>query len=481
MERSERRYARGIVWFRNDLRVHDNEALHTAAESCTYLVCVYHIPSRYRENGYGGIPRFGAKRARFLRESLLSLRHELAWLGMSLTVTDGSLLAACARFMTGNGIEAVFFHDEAGPEEADDAAIVTAVAHKRGLAVHRFFGSSLYHPDDLPWAAHEIPDVYTTYRKQVETRSPVRAPLPAPRRRGSSTPGLSEAGELPQWFDRLASQAPRSEQTAFPFAGGERASSDRLQSYLWQTDRIAHYKETRNGLLGTEYSSKLSPWLATGALSPRTVYAELSSYEEARVKNDSTYWLVFELIWRDFYIFQMLKHGARMFGLHGPFGKDRTWHEDDALMQAWKTGRTGVPFVDAGMRELALSGYMSNRIRQNCASFLSNNLNLDWRLGAQWFESQLLDYDVSSNWGNWAYNSRVGCDPRDRFFDVVGQGERYDPGGDFVASWVPELAGLPGSHRHRPWEHRLETTGYPQPVIDLEESYERLRRESRKS
>ncbi|MFW6234135.1 MAG: DASH family cryptochrome [Spirochaetota bacterium] len=375
----------------------------------------------------------------------------------------------------------MFFHDEPGPEEALDAATVTQAAHERCIAVHRFFGASLYHPEDLPWAVSRIPDLYTTYRKQIEARSSVRAPFPAPRVRAPGSSHPPEAGDLPTWFVQLASSAEPCERTAFPFAGGERAAGERLQSYLWETDRIQYYKETRNGLLGTEYSSKLSPWLANGAISPRTVYAELRRYEETRIKNESTYWLFFELMWRDFYIFQMLKHGTRSFRLHGPFGKKRSWDEDALLLEAWKTGRTGVPFVDAGMRELSHSGYMSNRIRQNCASFFSNNLNLDWRFGAQWFESQLLDYDVSSNWGNWAYNSRVGCDMRDRFFDVVGQGVRYDPNGVFIASWVPELASLPGTHRHRPWEHRLEPAGYPQPVVNLEETYERLRRESRKS
>ncbi len=447
---------------------------------------MYHISSRYTQTGYTDIPRLTPKRARFLVQALVDLRIGLSGRRGDLRVTDADLSEAMQQVIRSERIDAVFFHEEAGTEEESEADAVDRIARSMGIPVHRYRGATLVHPDDLPWDVSGVPDVFTPFRKHIERDFSVRDPLPPPQslnRTGSvdCTEGTSSSAAIPSWFVEAAGQTATCDRTAFPFEGGESAARARVQSYLWDTGNIEGYKETRNGLVGTEYSSKLSPWLAIGALSARSVYSEVKRYEQTRVRNESTYWLVFELLWRDFYLCQMMKHGRRSFRLDGPFSKKRSWSFDPDAFEAWKQGRTGVPFVDAGMRELVETGYMSNRIRQNCASFLSNNLNIDWRYGAQWFEAHLLDYDVSSNWGNWAYNSRVGCDPRDRFFDVVGQGERYDRNAEFISLWIPELAHLSSRHRHRPWLSTEDTGRYPRPVIDLEASYERLRRDSRKS
>ena len=165
------------------------------------------------------------------------------------------------------------------------------------------------------------------------------------------------------------------------------------------------YFDTRNGLIGMDYSSKLSPWLAHGCVSPRYISMECKKYENARVANKSTYWLVFELLWRDFYRFFSLKQGNRIFMRGGTIDDtSRHWappHVETKLFDAWCRGNTGYPLVDANMRELAATGFMSNRGRQNVASFLVFDMNVDWRLGADYFESMLVDYDVASNWGNW--------------------------------------------------------------------------------
>ena len=215
---------------------------------------------------------------------------------------------------------------------------------------------------------------------------------------------------------------------------------------MWDADRLRTYKTTRNGLLLTDDSSKLSPWLAHGCLSPRLVYAEVRRYEQERVRNADTDWLVFELLWRDYFRLVLEKWGGRLFAPGGLNGLPYPWRRlDDSGVRddfaKWTAGQTGFPLVDAAMRELAATGYTSNRARQNVASFLTRVLGIDWRLGASWFESLLVDYDVSSNWGNWAYVSGVGNDARGfRFFNVLKQAREYDPNGDFARHWLPARA-----------------------------------------
>ncbi|MGA1624603.1 MAG: FAD-binding domain-containing protein, partial [Prochlorothrix sp.] len=166
----------------------------------------------------------------------------------------------------------------------------------------------------------------------------------------------------------------------------------------------------------------------------------------------STYWMVFELLWRDFFRFTAAQAGSTLFRSSGIQGLDVPWTVDWELFDRWRSGQTGYPFVDANLRELAATGFMSNRGRQNVASFLTKNLGLDWRMGAEWFESLLIDYDGCSNWGNWNYTAGVGNDGRGfRYFNLVKQARDYDPQGDYVRHWIPELAAIPGDRIHQPW------------------------------
>jgi len=238
------------------------------------------------------------------------------------------------------------------------------------------------------------------------------------------------------------------------------------------------YKNTRNGMLGPDYSSKFSPWLATGSISPRVIFAEITKYERERVENDSTYWLFFELIWRDFFRFSAISFGDAFFKLGGPQAnpKKYPWKRDGALFFAWKEGRTGYPLVDANMRELKATGFMSNRGRQIVASFFTRDLGLDWRLGASWFEDCLLDYDPCSNYGNWCYAAGVGSDPReDRYFSLPKQGGTYDPDAVYMKHWCPELKELPADVLINPGRfddvvrtrYGVDEEVYPRPIVPL--------------
>ena len=211
-----------------------------------------------------------------------------------------------------------------------------------------------------------------------------------------------------------------------------------MNHYFFETKCISDYKETRNGLIGADYSSKFSPWLALGCISPRFIFRELQQYEVEFGANDSTYWLVFELLWRDYFRFMMKKHQSKWFGKAGiKTNKIKLFKDDVQKLQDWIEGKTGVDFVDANMIELKHTGFMSNRGRQNVASYLCNDLKLDWRLGAAYFEQQLIDYDVCSNWGNWAYLAGVGNDPRDnRYFNIDKQAAVYDKNSKYRNLWL---------------------------------------------
>lgn len=259
------------------------------------------------------------------------------------------------------------------------------------------------------------PDTYTQFRKDVETSSKVRfekrmpeklKPLPTElldvTGKLPSLQDLKLEGRLPDFivdnddihnvdkFHNLFTEPHIHPQSAFPFSGGETAALNRLKSYLWDTQAVEKYKITRNGLLGSEYSTKLSCWLAFGCISPRRIFHELKKYETERVKNDSTYWVIFELLWRDYFRFVAAKYGNSLFYSGGIKKLKYNWSEDMEKFQKWADGKTGVPFVDANMRELLQTGWMSNRGRQNVASFLTKDLGLDWRMGAEWFEYLLV-------------------------------------------------------------------------------------------
>jgi deoxyribodipyrimidine photo-lyase len=212
---------------------------------------------------------------------------------------------------------------------------------------------------------------------------------------------------------------------------------NRLNNYFYLTDNISRYKETRNGLLSADYSSKFSAWLANGSLSPRFIYWKLKEYEKERINNQSTYWLLFELLWRDYFKFVAMKYGKKIFFKSGLRKKTTEYSNDFNLFQKWINGDTNEKFVNANMIELKESGFMSNRGRQNVMSYLVHDLGIDWRWGAEYFESMLIDYDVESNWGNSQYIAGVGNDPREnRKFNIKRQQDMYDPENKYINYWL---------------------------------------------
>ncbi|MGB7440506.1 MAG: DASH family cryptochrome [Coleofasciculaceae cyanobacterium] len=464
-----------LIWYRNDLRLYDHQPLQQALKTKAQIIPFYCFDDRQFATTSFGFPKTGTFRAQFLLESVADLRNSLHALGSNLVVRRGlpeEIIPSLAKSLN---ISAVYYHQEVTSEELAVESALKKALSQINVKIQSFWGATLFHPDDLPFAIPQIPELFTKFRKQVEKESTVNPTFPTP----ETLPKLPdiEVGELPQLTD-LGLETPLSDQRAvLQFKGGETEGLARLDEYFWQNNCLKDYKQTRNGMLGADYSSKFSAWLALGCLSPRYIYGQVQNYELNRVKNDSTYWLIFELLWRDYFRFICAKHGNHIFRKSGLQGIEIPWKEDWPRFELWHQGKTGFPLVDANMREIAATGFMSNRGRQNVASFLTKNLGIDWQMGAEWFESLLIDYDVCSNWGNWNYTAGVGNDARGfRYFNIQKQSKDYDAQGKYVRHWLPEISSIPGGKVHEPWKLTSEEqkrygvkvgVDYPQPVVDL--------------
>jgi deoxyribodipyrimidine photo-lyase len=462
---------RAIVWFRQDLRLHDNEALTTALRMAEEVIPVYIFDERtFLGETRFGMPKTGKHRARFILESVIDLRENIQSLGGKLLVRLGrpeDILAEIAQQIKASWVIC-------NRERTQEEVLVQDGLEQKlwGMGVELLYtrGKMLYHTQDLPVPVQHTPDIFTQFRKETEHITPVREPLPSPTALPPYPPML-DPGEMPTLGTLGHADFEIDERAAIHLKGGETEGLKRLRHYFWEKDFIAQYKETRNGLLGPDYSSKFSAWLSQGCLSPKLIYHELKRYERERISNESTYWLFFELLWRDFFRLMGKKHGTRIFQKGGTQEKDlRHLKNNRELFELWAQGKTGVPFVDANMRELAATGFMSNRGRQNVASFLVRDLKVNWQMGAEYFESQLIDYDPCSNWGNWNYVAGVGTDPReDRYFNILTQAKNYDPQGDFVRTWCPELACISQDKIHRPdLLSAAERNGYPKSLVKIE-------------
>ena len=440
-----------VYWFRNDLRLHDNDAFSRAVADAAEVLPVFVFdPHWFAELPAIGAPRTGPFRANFLIESVVDLRRSLQGKGADLIVRVGNPAVVLADLAEDIGAEAIYASKEVTQEETDTESDLSKRLKPLNIDLELFWQSTLYHVRDLPFDIARLSDVFTQFRQQVEKTADVRELLPAPVAIWL-VPGI-QAGNIPTLSTFVNTAEPTPDiRAAVAFHGGETTALARLNHYVWESDLIKTYKETRNGMLGEDYSSKFSAWLALGCLSPRQIYGEVKRYERERVKNDSTYWLIFELIWRDFFRFVALRYGTRIFKPSGiRHDLNRKWGHDTDLFLHWATGQTGIPFIDANMRELNQTGFMSNRGRQNVASFLIKDLGIDWTWGAAYFERMLIDYDPCSNWGNWNYVAGVGNDPRNetRYFNIYSQATRYDEQGHYVKHWLPELADVPADKIH---------------------------------
>lgn len=424
-----------IVWFKTDLRLHDNETLVKAIAKSDIIIPVYCFDEAQFNTTEYGFKRTGSFRAQFLLEAVANLDKNLRELGSGLLLLKGKPEFEIPKIVQLYKAYKVFAKREVAYEEKQTEALVQSELFRLRCEFETFSTSTLYHAEDLPFSIKDIPDVFTNFRKRIEKDAVIRTVFEKPLTIKSPT---IPAVNLPFLNDLGLGKIEVDSRAVLQFKGGETEGLRRLNHYFFETKSISNYKETRNGMIGADYSSKFSAWLALGSLSPREIYFELKKYELQYGANESTYWLVFELLWRDYFRFMMKKYQAKFFQLAGIQTKViKSNMHNTHLLQNWIDGKTGIDFVDANMIELKLTGFMSNRGRQNVASYLCHDLKLDWRYGAAYFEQQLIDYDVCSNWGNWAYLAGVGNDPRgNRYFNIEKQAQDYDKKMEYRNLWL---------------------------------------------
>lgn len=481
-----------VHWFRmGDLRLHDNPALCEAASSGDQGVLpIFCFDPRIFGNEARsslGSLKCAPRRAKFVLESVADLRSQLEKKGSGLVVAHGEPEDVFESLFANIANPRVVCQEEVCSEELSVDKAVKSVLKRKNGSLRAVWGSTLYNLNDLPFPgeADGIPDTFTPFRNKMEKNCLIDARLPVPSNLSlpkdleipslgkcslTYMPSLEDLGYTAEQMEEANTVDPRG---VMSFKGGETAALNRIQEYIWDKDLLKVYFDTRNGMVGADYSTKFAPWLAHGCVSPRFIAKECLRYEETRVANKSTYWVVFELLWRDFFKFFAKKHGNGIFFLGGTVGSDKKWAHFQPSIDAWKEGRTGYPLVDANMRELAATGFMSNRGRQNVCSFLAIDLNQDWRYGADYFESTLLDYDVHSNWGNWCAGAGMTGGRLNRF-NIVKQSKDYDCHGEYVRLWLPELKNVPNEFVHTPWKmtqfQQMEYgvrlgVDYPNPVI----------------
>jgi len=421
-----------LVWFRNDLRTIDNAVLFEAQKNCNQLIAVYCFNPLHFSFDKFGFKKAEKFRAKFLIESVTDLKTQLKKFNIKLLVFHAQPEDIIPQLCTDYDINTIFLQKEWTQEEINTENAVKSKL--KDIKWHSFYNQFLYHPDAINFDILEIPQVFTNFRKAVEKQSKIQPEfslkkLPESNRIENNTniPTLSDLG-----FEDFEINP----NSAFPFKGGETEAHKRLNNYFFNSKKLGYYKKTRNGLVGIDYSSKFSAWLANGSISAKTIYWQVKQFEKEHYKNQSTYWLIFELIWRDYFKYISLKQGNKIFKLDGILNKDYDWKSDQREITKWVNGETESDFVNANMLELKATGWMSNRGRQNVASYFAKTLHLDWRIGAAYFESLLIDYDVHSNYGNWMYVAGVGNDPRDRTFNVELQADRYDANGKFRNLWL---------------------------------------------
>jgi deoxyribodipyrimidine photo-lyase len=418
-----------LVWFRNDLRLHDNEMLVEAIAKSDSILPVYILDRRsFGETKYGTL-KTGNIRAQFILESVLGLRNSLKQIGGNLLIAEGNPEDIIPQLVQEYEITEVYHHREVAREETHVSTLVENALWKLRINLKHFIGHTLYNKEDLPFPIKDIPDAFNQFKKKIERDSIIKPCFLAPDRINvaevidwGTLSSLEDLNLLPQQKDQRAD---------FEFVGGEAEGLAHLQKVIVAMQQAA---TTKNLIL----ASKLSAWLAMGSLSPRKVYWEIKKMEGVPNTKAMFNHILLGLLWRDYFRFMFKKYGNTFFSPDG-FGSQGlidVVNEQDNFSK-WKNAQTGFAVVDAVMTELNQTGFISNIARQTAALYLINNLEVSWIFGAAYFEEKLIDYNPASNWGNWANVAGVGNDQKSKsVFDIDKNIKNLDPKGNYSLTWA---------------------------------------------
>nr|AOE07530.1 conserved hypothetical protein [uncultured bacterium] len=420
-----------LVWFRNNLRIEDNISLSKAINNSDNIFAFINIdPKNFLLTKYG-FKKTEKYRAKFLLETISDLKSQLDTLNISLIITHKDFDKSIKEIINNYEITNIYTQTEWTRDELKEESFIPDE-----INLIKDFDQFLFSPNDVKGLYDNIPRGFSNFRKKCEKYLSVNDTLSIPNSLNPDNKILFDYS-IPTLSDLGFEDFDVHKDSVFRFKGGETNAKDRIKNYFFDTRNVSRYKLTRNGLIGEDYSSKFSPWLANGSVSVKYIFKLLKEYETKVEKNDSTYWLYFELIWRDFFKYVSMQHKDKFFNKDGIYGEDKEWSDDKDVLLKWINGKTDEPFINANMIELSNTGFMSNRGRQNVANYLTKELKIDWRIGAEYFESMLIDYDVHSNYGNWLYNAGIGNDSMPfRKFNPKLQSERYDPDKSYEKTWL---------------------------------------------
>ncbi|WP_259070006.1 DASH family cryptochrome [Mucilaginibacter sp. X4EP1] len=424
-----------LVWFRNDLRIRDNEILLEAVRKADKVLPVYCFDPYYFKKNISGNSKTGSLRARFLLESVADLRNNLKAIGGDLIVRIGSPVEIISQLAEEYHVNEVYHHREVAYEETAISEQVEAALWKMRLNLKHFIGHTLYHKEDLPFPIKDIPDSFAVFKKKVERDSDVRPCIGTPET--INTPVITDAGELPTLQMLGLNDVIDDTRLSAIFIGGETTALTQLEHVFSTSLQNANGKPSRNQSAAGP-SSKLSPWIALGCVSLRQVYWEIHKHQHSAPANYFNA-LVLDLLWRDYFRFMFKKHGQKFIATKNEDEQTVTTGGEDELFESWKNGETGVPLVDAIMHELNATGFINNYGRQIVAVFLVNDLKVDWTKGAAYFEEKLIDYSPASNWGNWAFIAGVNDARESKYAIVTKPAIELELRSDYIDTWLPTV------------------------------------------
>ncbi|HTZ71086.1 MAG TPA: deoxyribodipyrimidine photo-lyase [Acetobacteraceae bacterium] len=453
-----------VLWFRRDLRLLDNPALHAALRGAERIVPLFVLPEPLP-------PELGAAARWWLHGSLLSLREDLAARGAALVLRRGDPARVVAEILAESGAQSV--HACLCPEPAWRAADAALLESNCRLELYRSL--TLFDPEAVKTRDGGIYGMYTPYANTVRGLPPPATPLPIPET--IPVPKKLPAGDRLEDWKLLPKHPDWAGGLRTSWTAGETRARERGRAFL---RGAARQYDTGRNIPGRDLTSRLSPHLRFGELSPRSLWHAIYRHEPGAGES------VFagELIWRDFAAYLLWHHPDLPDKPLRAEYEALPWRDSKSDLRAWQKGETGVPIVDAGMRQLWQTGWMHNRVRMIVGSFLTKHLLIDWRRGAAWFLDTLVDADLAANSMNWQWVAGTGIDsqPFFRVFNPVTQGQRFDADGAYVRSFVPEIARLPDKFLHAPWTAPaaiLRDAGiklgetYRTPIIDLAAGRER--------